>query len=43
MSASLPVIISLDEEDARICKHEVMLERAKQVKEEQQRQQEEGA
>ena len=43
MSASPPVIVSSDEEDVWIHKHKVMLEREKQVKEEQQRQWEEEA
>ena len=43
MSASLPVIVSSDEEDARIHEHEIALERVKHMKEECQRQQEEEA
>ena len=43
MTASPLVIISLDEEDARIHKHEITLERAKRTKEERQRQREEEA
>ena len=43
MTASPPVIISSDEEDARIREHEITLERAKWVKEEIQRQREEEA
>ena len=43
MSASPPVIIMSDEEDAHIHEHKIALERAKWVKEERQRQWEEEA
>ena len=43
MSASPPIVILSDEEDARIHEHEVVLEKAKHVKEERQRQREEEA
>ena len=41
MSASPPTILMLDKEDACICKHEVMLVKAKCMKEAWQRQWEE--
>ena len=43
MSASPPMVILSDEEDIRICEHEVALEKAKHAKEEWQRQREEEA
>ena len=43
MSASPPVIIMSDEEDAHIHEHKITLEREKWAKEERQRQQEEEA
>ena len=43
MSASPPMVISSDEEDACIYKHKVALEKAKRMKEEWQRQREEEA